>query len=182
MNFEEVKQQIEDFRNTKQWDFSLANIDFSNCLAAVDKLVQTVEEQMQKDIVIYEDNPDLEFLERQLTDFFDMMIPKNLLEYTLDTTRRFCLAVSLLVSNWITLLDKDSEKLQEFARKLRSKADQLRQIVTAYYSFLDLIELQKMQAQNLQRWNTFRPAGFDLAKHYLDVLFEKFKQEDGDCR
>lgn len=75
--------------------------------------------------------------------------------------------------NWTQLLD--DKTLSGEKQKLQNMINQITEIIDNFYSFVEIIYLMREQGENLKKWNSFRPAGLDIAPHMLDILYQKLE-------
>ena len=75
--------------------------------------------------------------------------------------------------NWSQLLDDETLRGEKY--KLQDMINQISEIIDNFYSFVDIIYLMREQSENLKKWNSFRPAGLDIAPHMLDILYQKLE-------
>lgn len=179
MTYEETKKVLFDFLNPVNFEkFDLFQgtdvIEFAEQFFNVEQ--QRIERQMQEDVFLTSKDINTEYLEQRLKDFVGTLI--NVLEHKPHTImfRRFQEQVQLFLNNWVNVLDKSDPKCVRLYNAVIRLADELHKKLVLMKSLEQLIDEVKKQAENLRKWNSFRPAGFDVAPHLLDVMFEDLEK------
>lgn len=181
MTFQEVKETINSFlhqHNVSRYEIFENHFKTSEAESVIRKQLQTVECQLANDIVITTKDFNVDTTGRLLLEYIDVLQFISVSKQTTNEFKTYCLAVQELLTNWAKLFDLNEKDLAVYVEKLNQKLQVLGQIAMQHFSMFELIELAKMQADNLRKWNSFKPISFELASHYLDMLLERNEKGD----
>lgn len=169
MSFEETKKTIFEFfdpLNTLNYEF-YEGLNTQGVKEFFFSESKNLEKQMKEDFCIRKSlvNEDWfynilgEFLNRTQNIIYENKHPESF--------RQFQKQITVFLNNWVNILHPELMKLKNF---IQEKINFLSGQVDMWYSLYDLINMANQQTKNLEKWNSFRPTGFNVARHMLDSL------------
>lgn len=169
MSFEETKKIIFDFfdpLNSVKYEM-YDGLNTQGVKEFFHSEQQSLEKQMKEDIVIKRENINEEWFQNVMVSFLRRT---NEVIYNVqhpEEFRVFQRQVTIFLKNWINILHYE---LHNLITMINHELNKLQKQVELWYSIYDLIQISNQQSNNLKKWNSFRPAGFNIAQHMLDDI------------
>lgn len=143
-----------------------------------DQELDRVEKQLVEDVLI--SNVNVNYIKNSIFSFLQQ-IHNVLTNFKHDNEfRRFAEAIILFLSNWVKILDKNKDQLMELKEQIDNYINMISNDLAMWYSLFDLVLEANKQIDTLRKWNSFRPAGFEVAPHMFSILTEQ-KQDGDNC-
>lgn len=180
MEFNDAKTIIREGLNLVNSDLydKFYGLDIVPVVGFFNKEIDRVEKQLSNDIIIQQLN--IDYINQVIYPFLNQ-IHYILSNFKHDQNfRRFAEQIILFLSNWIKLLDKNNDILMTVKSQLEQYINMIHNDLLMWYSLMDLILEANKQIDTLRKWNSFRPAGFEVAPHMLKILTEDSK-DGGQC-
>lgn len=172
---------------TIEQNFSLVNSEFYDQyygihIDQIKKFFQnemvTLNRQLESEIILKKEQLNVNWFDTHFDSFLNRTNQIILSHSHPEQFRDFQKQIFFFIINWVELFDKKDNELMELKNRIINNISRLKQSVDMWYSLYDLINEQSKQSNNLKKWNSFRPAGFDVAPHMLDILFDKEEKKE----